>query len=76
MQKRNLGNSNVDPEVPIEDVAGAVKDLIDEGKVKHWAFRSRSRSDSPRSLGSAHHRAAKRMLFVVARAGSGNTARP
>src|SRR5690349_7597159 len=26
----------VDPEVPIEDVAGAVKDLIQEGKVKHF----------------------------------------
>ncbi|HUO26011.1 MAG TPA: aldo/keto reductase [Candidatus Aquilonibacter sp.] len=25
----------VDPQVPIEDVAGAVKDLIQEGKVKH-----------------------------------------
>jgi aryl-alcohol dehydrogenase-like predicted oxidoreductase len=25
----------VDPAVPIEDVAGAVKDLIQEGKVKH-----------------------------------------
>ena len=25
----------VDPSVPIEDVAGAVKDLIDQGKVKH-----------------------------------------
>src|ERR1700720_3967276 len=25
----------VDPDVPIEDVAGAVKDLIKEGKVKH-----------------------------------------
>lgn len=25
----------VDPDVPIEDVAGAVKDLIEEGKVKH-----------------------------------------
>src|SRR5258706_2589900 len=25
----------VDPEVPIEDVAGAVKDLIQQGKVKH-----------------------------------------
>src|SRR5882724_6394769 len=25
----------VDPDVPIEDVAGAVKDLIREGKVKH-----------------------------------------
>ena len=26
----------VDPNVPIEDVAGAVKDLIREGKVKHF----------------------------------------
>ena len=28
----------VDPSVPIEDVAGAVKDLILEGKVKHWGL--------------------------------------
>jgi aryl-alcohol dehydrogenase-like predicted oxidoreductase len=28
----------VDPEVPIEDVAGAVKDLIKEGKVKHFGL--------------------------------------
>ena len=28
----------VDPNVPIEDVAGAVKDLIDEGKVKHFGL--------------------------------------
>lgn len=28
----------VDPEVPIEDVAGAVKDLIREGKVKHFGL--------------------------------------
>jgi aryl-alcohol dehydrogenase-like predicted oxidoreductase len=28
----------VDPEVPIEDVAGAVKDLIKEGKVKHFGM--------------------------------------
>ncbi|MCA9891058.1 MAG: aldo/keto reductase, partial [Anaerolineae bacterium] len=27
-----------DPEVPIEDVAGAVKDLIQEGKVKHFGL--------------------------------------
>jgi len=26
----------VDPDVPIEDVAGAVKDLIQQGKVKHF----------------------------------------
>lgn len=28
----------VDPNVPIEDVAGAVKDLIDEGKVRHFGL--------------------------------------
>ncbi|WP_176470272.1 aldo/keto reductase [Terribacillus saccharophilus] len=28
----------VDPDVPIEEVAGAVKDLIQEGKVKHWGL--------------------------------------
>ena len=28
----------VDPNVPIEDVAGALKDLIAKGKVKHWGL--------------------------------------
>ena len=28
----------VDPEVPIEDVAGAVRDLIQQGKVKHFGM--------------------------------------
>ncbi|UVK51158.1 aldo/keto reductase [Mesorhizobium sp. AR02] len=28
----------VDPDVPIEDVAGALKDLIAQGKVKHWGL--------------------------------------
>jgi aryl-alcohol dehydrogenase-like predicted oxidoreductase len=28
----------VDPEVPIEEVAGAVKDLIQKGKVKYWGL--------------------------------------
>jgi len=28
----------VDPEVPIEDVAGAVKDLIQQGKIKHFGM--------------------------------------
>ncbi len=28
----------VDPNVPVEDVAGAVKDLIQEGKVKHFGL--------------------------------------
>ena len=28
----------VDPDVPIEDVAGTVKELVDEGKVKHFGL--------------------------------------
>ncbi len=28
----------VDPNVPIEDVAGAIKDLIKEGKIMHWGL--------------------------------------
>ena len=28
----------VDPDVPIEDVAGAVKELVDEGKVRHFGL--------------------------------------
>lgn len=33
-----LYQHRVDPNVPIEDVAGAVKDLISEGKVKHFGL--------------------------------------
>jgi aryl-alcohol dehydrogenase-like predicted oxidoreductase len=33
-----LYQHRVDPEVPIEDVAGAVKELINEGKVKHFGL--------------------------------------
>ena len=33
-----LYQHRVDPQVPIEDVAGAVKDLMDEGKVLHWGL--------------------------------------
>src|SRR6478752_2232490 len=33
-----LYQHRVDPAVPIEDVAGAVKDLIAEGKVKHFGL--------------------------------------
>ena len=34
----------VDPEVPIEDVAGAVKELIQQGKVKHFGLSEASAS--------------------------------
>ena len=33
-----LYQHRVDPDVPIEDVAGAVKDLITQGKVKHFGL--------------------------------------
>src|SRR5215467_12154506 len=40
----------VDSEVPIEDVAGAVKDLIHEGKVKHFGLSEAG----PRTIRRAH----------------------
>jgi aryl-alcohol dehydrogenase-like predicted oxidoreductase len=40
----------VDPDVPIEDVAGTVKDLIKEGKVKHFGLSEASAS----SIRKAH----------------------
>ena len=33
-----LYQHRVDPQVPIEDVAGAVRALMDEGKVQHWGL--------------------------------------
>ncbi|MGO8047054.1 aldo/keto reductase [Rhizobium johnstonii] len=33
-----LYQHRVDPQVPIEDVAGAVKELMDQGKVLHWGL--------------------------------------
>lgn len=33
-----LYQHRVDPNVPIQDVAGTIKDLIKEGKVKHWGL--------------------------------------
>ena len=33
-----LYQHRVDPQVPIEDVAGAVKELMQQGKVRHWGL--------------------------------------
>jgi aryl-alcohol dehydrogenase-like predicted oxidoreductase len=56
----------VDPDVPIEDVAGAVKELIQAGKVRHFGPLGSSRKDdSSRSRGPADHGAAERILAVV-----------
>ncbi len=40
----------VDPAVPIEDVAGAIKDLMDQGKVLHWGLSEMG----PQTLRRAH----------------------
>jgi aryl-alcohol dehydrogenase-like predicted oxidoreductase len=40
----------MDPNVPVEEVAGAVKDLIAAGKVKHWGLSE----VSPNTLRKAH----------------------
>jgi aryl-alcohol dehydrogenase-like predicted oxidoreductase len=45
-----LYQHRVDPEVPIEDVAGTVKDLIAEGKVLHWGLSEMG----PNTLRRAH----------------------
>src|SRR4051794_18889228 len=59
----------VDPAVPIEEVAGAISELIGEGKVRHWGpLRSGRRGDSPCSFSTTRHGTAKRVLALVARA--------
>lgn len=45
-----LYQHRVDAEVPIEDVAGAVKDLMDQGKVLHWGLSEMG----PNTLRRAH----------------------
>ena len=65
----------VDPEVPIEDVAGTVKELIREGKVKHFGLsEAGAHDDPPRARGAAGDGGAERVLAVVARAREGDAA--
>lgn len=45
-----LYQHRVDPNVPIEEVAGVVKDLMDEGKVLHWGLSEMG----PNTLRRAH----------------------
>jgi len=45
-----LYQHRVDPQVPIEDVAGAVKDLMKQGKVLHWGLSEMG----PNTLRRAH----------------------
>ena len=58
----------VDDKVPIEDVAGAVKDLIQQGKVKHFGLSEAGTDDSSGPQGTACNGPAKRILALVARA--------
>jgi Aldo/keto reductase family len=48
----------VDPEVPIEDVAGAVKDLIQQGKVRHFGMSEADAKTIRRARGSVENIAA------------------
>jgi hypothetical protein len=65
----------VDLDVPIEDVAGAVKDLIQEGKVKHFGLsEAAAADDSPRSCCAAGDGGAERILDLVEEAGKGSAA--
>ncbi|MGW8317290.1 MAG: aldo/keto reductase [Bacteroidales bacterium] len=49
-----LYQHRVDPEVPIEEVAGTVKDLIQEGKVKHFGL-SEAGIKTIRRAHAVHH---------------------
>jgi aryl-alcohol dehydrogenase-like predicted oxidoreductase len=62
----------VDPNVPIEDVAGTVKELIQQGKVKHFGMSEAGVQSIRRSL-EVHPVAGapERILALVARAGVG-----
>ena len=62
----------VDPDVPIEEVAGAVKELIREGKVKHFGLSEAG----VQTIRRAHavqpvSRCPERILAVVETPGSG-----
>ena len=62
-----LYQHRVDPAVPIEDVAGTVKELIEQGKVKHFGLSEAGRSEHPPCpRRSARNRAAERVLALVA----------
>jgi aryl-alcohol dehydrogenase-like predicted oxidoreductase len=57
----------VDPDVPIEDVAGAVKDLIRAGKVRLRLLGGWRKDDLSRTRRPARNRPPERILAVDAR---------
>ena len=63
----------VDPNVPVEDVAATVKDLIREGKVEHFGMSEAGAATYPASSpGTAGRSSPKRIFPVVARTRTGN----
>jgi len=62
-----LYQHRVDPNVPIEEVAGTVKELIEQGKVGHFGLSEAGRADDPpRACRPAGHGAAVGVLDLVA----------
>lgn len=65
-----LYQHHVDPEVPIEDVAGAVKDLMDQGKILHWgASEMGLKTLAPCACHASRDSGPERIFDAVARAG-------
>lgn len=65
----------VDPDVPIEDVAATVADLIRQGKVRHFRpFRSSGTDDPARPHRPARDRGSERIFVMVAEPRSGGAA--
>jgi aryl-alcohol dehydrogenase-like predicted oxidoreductase len=62
----------VDPNVPIEDVAGTVKELVLAGKVKHFGLSEAGGGSIRRAHGAPGRRASERVFTVVARTRKGN----
>ena len=65
----------VDPNVPIEDVAGTMQELAEEGKILHWGL-SEAGAETIRRANRVFpgDRAAKRVFYVVSRPGNGRPA--
>lgn len=66
-----LYQHRVDPEVPMEDVAGTVKDLMQEGKVLHWGVVGSKRQIYPQSACRLFGKCRAERIFAYL-AGAGN----
>ncbi len=60
-----LYQHRIDPNVPIEDVAGTVKDLITEGKVKHFGMSERDFNTSKDGLNAIRKAHAEQPLTAL-----------